>query len=374
MAPAMLDTQPRTRGSAHQRVNQSAKVNGSSKKSTQENLKRPYLQFLDDVEAPGIGTLFDPKKHLAYQEPSTIHTMEEIGFPSSKGVSPIAVSEPFQLFTKEAVEIMRKEIMSKEVQEHYSYTSDIAPKQLRGYAPKCAKFIYEAWKHPKTLALLSKIAGVDLVPVMDYEIGHINLSTTKMVENIDDDDSAIVGWHRDSYPFVCVLMMSDTTNMIGGETALRTGTGDIMKVRGPSKGCAVVLQGRYIDHQALSAYGGQERITMVTSFRPRSPSIRDDTVLTTVRPISELSDLYGQTVEYQLENAEDRIRKMLRQVRDQMKAGSVNVPAIKEFLQFEIDALSHLNGEIVDPSLVKKGHVKEVCEEATGKKRAKSDA
>ena len=85
------------------------------------------------------------------------------------------------------------------------------------------------------------------------------------------------------------------------------------------QGCAVVLQGRYIDHQALSAFGGQERITMVTSFRPRSCRIRDDTVLNTVRPISNLSDLYGQTVEYNLENAESRIRQMLKNVRESIK-------------------------------------------------------
>jgi hypothetical protein len=75
---------------------------------------------------------------------------------------------------------------------------------------------------------------------MDYEIGHINMSVPGRKAQYDssvvkDDEEAIVGWHRDSYPFVCVLMMSDTTGMIGGETALRTGTGDIKKVRGPQK-------------------------------------------------------------------------------------------------------------------------------------------
>jgi hypothetical protein len=104
------------------------------------------------------------------------------------------------------------------------------------------KFIFEAWKHPETLSIVSKIAGVDLVPVMDYEIGHINLSIPgekKQYDNksmiSEEDDEPIVGWHRDSYPFVCVLMMSDTTGMVGGETALRTGTGEIKKVRGPQK-------------------------------------------------------------------------------------------------------------------------------------------
>ena len=106
------------------------------------------------------------------------------------------------------------------------------------------KFIFEAWKHPETLSIVSKIAGVDLVPVMDYEIGHVNLSIPGEKKNYDsklmiseEDDEPIVGWHRDSYPFVCVLMMSDTMGMVGGETALRTGTGDIKKVRGPQKVC-----------------------------------------------------------------------------------------------------------------------------------------
>ncbi len=110
---------------------------------------------------------------------------------------------------------------------------------------------------------------------------------------------------------------------------------------------------------------------MVTSFRPRSPSIRDDTVLKTVRPISNLSALYGQTVEYQLENAESRIRRMLRHVRDSMKAGATDVGSIKTFLDFEIETLTHLNKEIVEESLVQKGCLKEVCKEAAQPKKAR---
>lgn len=121
------------------------------------------------------------------------------------------------------------------------------------------------------------------------------------------------------------------------------------------------MQGRYILHQALQTFGGQERITMVTSFRPRSPRIRDDTVLTTVRPISNLSDLYGQAVEYQLENAETRIRHMLKSIRDSMKAGATDVKSIKSFLEFEIKTLSHLNGEIVEEDRVRKGSMEGAC-------------
>lgn len=120
------------------------------------------------------------------------------------------------------------------------------------YAP----FAYDAWTHPETLSILSKIAGVELVPEMNYEIGHINFSVKSEqqtrqeraeIENQKrffaedegiagcpwEDDKPVVGWHTDSYPFVCVLMLSDCTDMVGGETALRTGDGSVIKVRGP---------------------------------------------------------------------------------------------------------------------------------------------
>jgi len=91
---------------------------------------------------------------------------------------------------------------------------------------------------------------------MDYEIGNINFSVKSEEQAqgelaaisrqkqyfADDegiagcpweDDKPVVGWHTDSYPFVCVLMLSDCTNMVGGETALLTGDGNVLKVRGP---------------------------------------------------------------------------------------------------------------------------------------------
>jgi hypothetical protein len=251
--------------------------NASELKSFKESLKRSYASFAGadvslDFQTPASkGSLFKPDVHLAYQPPKKVYTMEDIGLPLSNGVSPVAVSEPFQLFSEEAINMMRAEVLSDAVLEGFSYTSDIAPRQLRGYAPQyvflsqllCphyhslshlikyvnvanvprhAKFVAEAWKNPATLKIISDVAGIDLVPVIDYEIGHVNLSVPgKIMKNeageivTEDNGRAIVDWHRDSYPFVCVLMMSNTDGMVGGETALRTGSGDIMKVRGPTK-------------------------------------------------------------------------------------------------------------------------------------------
>jgi hypothetical protein len=324
---------------------------------------------------------FNPTTHLNFTPPERITMMTELGFSKDLGISPVAVSEPFQLFSHEAVQQLRREVLADdpELMANCGYASNIAASQLRGYAPKYAPFTYDAWTHPETLAIVSKIAGIELVPVMNYEIAHINFSvktesqthaeraeieTQKKAFESDEgiagcpweDDKPIVGWHNDSYPFVCVLMLSDCTDMVGGETALRTGTGEIIKVRGPQMGCAVVLQGKYITHQALRALGAQERITAVTSFRPKDPYARDDSVLRTVRPISDLNELYYDFSEYRLQIMEDRIDARLRVLRERRRCGKkIDTMELKGFLTELEGFLQHTNNELVEESQVAVG-------------------
>ncbi|KZT22645.1 hypothetical protein NEOLEDRAFT_1137650 [Neolentinus lepideus HHB14362 ss-1] len=344
-------------------------------------LPRPIFKpIIQNVAIPerSVNAEFNPAKHLVYREPAEVLSMEDIGFVKDKGVSPIAVSQPFKLFSEEAVHEMRREIFKPEVMDNCKYSSNIAACQLRGYAPKYAPFTYDAWNHPETLAIISKIAGVDLVPVMDFEIAHINFSvkseeqTKQELDTIKkqkrvragrpwEDDKPVVGWHNDSYPFVCVLMLSDCTNMVGGETALKTGDCSTIKVRGPTMGCATILQGRYITHQALRALGAQERITSVTSFRPRNPFIRDDTVLNTVRPISDLSVLYQEFAEYRLAMMEERIRAQLKEIRERRRTGKkFDTKAFKKFLTDQTAFFEHMNHEIVQDEDVKVGWIEEV--------------
>lgn len=119
-----------------------------------------------------------------------------------------------------------------------------------------------------------------------------------------------------------------------------------------------MLQGRYIEHQALRALGQTERITMVTSFRPRNSSLPDDTVLTTVRPISDLSELYFQFSEYRLEILEERIRDQLRKLRDARGSGKkMNVLLFKQFLKKQEEFLAHMDGEMLEDQHVVKGEI-----------------
>lgn len=88
---------------------------------------------------------------------------------------------------------------------------------------------------------------------------------------------------------------------------------------------------------------------MVTCFRPRSPHIRDETVLTGVRGISHRSDLYTQYLEYRLEIMEERIRaKMKAERRRQVAAGPFDTRNIKAWLLEQRDFINVMVEEITE--------------------------
>ncbi len=55
-------------------------------------------------------------------------------------------------------------------------------------------------------------------------------------------DVLVDDWHRDSYPFVAIVMLTDPSGVLGGETAIQHGDGSILPISFPSAGSCVVLQ------------------------------------------------------------------------------------------------------------------------------------
>ncbi|KAG5422200.1 hypothetical protein I9W82_001295 [Candida metapsilosis] len=311
-----------------------------------------------------VNPKFDPLVHLQYYADATTGrdkfnstrrlTMEQLGLSKPQlQISPIGVSDPFPLFTTEAIDIMRSELLAKENFMKYARYCHSSTSGMdcvvRGYVKENngtinCEFIHDAWTHPATMELVSRMAGVDLEIVIDFEIAHANISM-KTSEEADaevakheetrkeelpadanipspsssgDDIRAVVGWHHDSYPFVCVLMLSDTTNMIGGETSLRMGkkgssssSQEIAVVAGPKQGSACVLQGRLIEHIAPAPQGLSERITMVTSYRAKDPRLPDTSILATVKPEvnfgSRYHEFYQQWVNYRCTLVKQRL-------------------------------------------------------------------
>lgn len=109
------------------------------------------------------------------------------------------------------------------------------------------------------------------------------------------------------------------------------------------------MQGRYINHQALKALGGRERISMITSFRPKSPLVRDESVLTGVRAISSLNELYSEYTQYRLEILEERIRDRLKTERQRVLRGRpFETLSVKRFLSEQKEFLESMLNELVE--------------------------
>jgi len=100
--------------------------------------KAAFKPIIKDIstERKAADVDFDAKKHIEFKPPPEIFMMKDLGYAEGTGVSPVAVSQPFQLFSQEAVLQMRKEMMNPRVMEECKYQSNIAACQIRGYAPK----------------------------------------------------------------------------------------------------------------------------------------------------------------------------------------------------------------------------------------------
>lgn len=78
---------------------------------------------------------FDPAIHVKIQDPVQIYTMEQIGL-AGEGISNTAASDPFSLFTPEAILQFRRELFSEPVLASSQYCSAFATNMIRGYGPE----------------------------------------------------------------------------------------------------------------------------------------------------------------------------------------------------------------------------------------------
>lgn len=91
----------------------------------------PIPQYLIDEAKQTVPEPFNAEKHLNYHAPGNILKMADIGL-AGQGVSPHAASDPFRLFTKEAVMQMRHEIFSEETLNNCQYSSTFIKHMVRG--------------------------------------------------------------------------------------------------------------------------------------------------------------------------------------------------------------------------------------------------
>ncbi|KAL4870594.1 hypothetical protein BDV12DRAFT_184406 [Aspergillus spectabilis] len=189
----------------------------------------------------------------------------------------------------------RRELFSQDILSNCLHHTRPRSVQIREVAPRYAHFIYQFWHSPDVLRIISDIAGVELVPAMDYEISHTNVqlgpagfdglgATLKQEAKVTNQSKPIIEWHKDSHPFVCVVMLSDASFPTEEIRLIRT----------------------YITHTAAPVTNMPERVTIVTSCRPKNPTLLDETTNANVRNKSHLSELYYQWTTYRLDVLAER--------------------------------------------------------------------
>lgn len=76
-------------------------------------------------------------------------------------------------------------------------------------------------------------------------------------------------------------------------------------------GSAMMLQGGLVRHLALpSSSSSSDRITIVTSFRPKAVGLYDSSFMTNIRCYSDLPLLYVQWVQYRLDRLGPGMKKL----------------------------------------------------------------
>lgn len=83
-------------------------------------------------------------------------------------------------------------------------------------------------------------------------------------------------------------------------------------------------------------------------------ALPDESVLRTVRPVSDLDQLYAEYARYRFEMLQKRLEDQIKAIR---QAGGFDVQAVKAFLKESVEFLAHTDTQIVEKELVKEGEI-----------------
>jgi hypothetical protein len=275
--------------------------------------KRKFSQI---VNTNNLKIQFDVKKHLYLNKFPKIHTLESLGFCGIKGFSNFGASEPFCLLTPEAITIANEILNNDIIQRNCTYSSPIAPMVLREVC-NYSSFFNDMWNSNELISFISEISNISLKPhPMKLERAHINIQSSISEES--DKNLPVFGWHVDSQPFVCIVMLSDIPSEnggIGGETYIKTAN-EIIKLQFPEAGYAYILQGSIVPHCAMPAQN-YNRKTMITSFIPDDVlTYGDNTNLELSKTYSNINTLTNDYFQYRINEVSEKAKKLANNQKD----------------------------------------------------------
>jgi hypothetical protein len=164
--------------------------------------------------------IYDPDIHLALTEPDFVVLLDgfkhvpkapQLAKPvADNGESQIAYTGPFRLLSDEGYRVLQT-ILKREMMYQISDARHPAKIRFGGYR---SKWLQDFNRCPRVLDHLSRLTGdVQLIPTtLQSNYSHINIGYA----GADRVDS----YHRDSVPYVVILLACDMSETVGGELQL----------------------------------------------------------------------------------------------------------------------------------------------------------
>src|ERR1700753_464610 len=64
---------------------------------------------------------FDAKRHLAFEPPKEVYTLDELGLGPEGSISPVAITAPFPLLSNEGIRAPRADLFRHDILKHSKY-------------------------------------------------------------------------------------------------------------------------------------------------------------------------------------------------------------------------------------------------------------
>jgi hypothetical protein len=273
-----------------------------------DNIKETYHSDgfpLNKFDYNGIklsGVHFDAKKHLKIELPTHVKDMNfnDIEYPfnneQSKINGQVAYSRPFRVLSDEGVKQAREAITDN--YDKIGTSCERSALMVRGLG-FISNWHKEFVDHPEVIKLINSITRDKLTPSsITKNISHTNIGKIASGKAIDK-------WHIDSVDYAMVIILSDVTDMKGGELRVLqcpdasgdNGTESTFKtlqsngipedlvetIKYTTPGYAIILQGSKILHSVNEVFSAREpRISLVNSYMTCRSFMPDMTKFTTI--------------------------------------------------------------------------------------------
>lgn len=212
---------------------------------------------------------------MALESPDTQLTLGDLGYGSElAGTTPtdIAATSCFRVLSDEGVAAMYH--VCKQL-EAFTRSNERIARNTRGGVYR-SKFLQDFSHSTEFIEHVSTIMQTPLLPIgMGHQVAHLNYQPLTLGQNVDK-------WHYDTLQVDTVMFVSDPKDVDGGEFQYFLGTRDDMAALHranapvpkdkiispdlPGPGYAILMQGKYVVHQARGLSAPGERITLVNGF------------------------------------------------------------------------------------------------------------